>query len=177
MIPIERQSDADRYALNDLNVEHTEPFVSVCVEEEFEVMGRSSDDKFSVGEVKCGGTRLFNGSPVVEGDIRFSLIRPSPFAWTSSLEEDGWVYRRDNFISTSQTSEYGAAPFRNSCMSCKSRESMVSECEDTVRLDSFEIPPEKLRTFFETVSSKIEVLDTVTWTPPWECVGLEQLAS
>jgi hypothetical protein len=173
MMSIEGQSNADRDAFNDLNVEHTEPFRPVCVKEKFEVVAGSCDDKFSVGKVKTFASAFFDGSFVVESDICLSLIRPSPLTFTSSLEEDGGVYCRDNFISTSTTSEDRSAPLRDSGMSCKSRESMVSECEDTVRLDSFEIPPEKLLTFFKTVASKVEVLNTVTWTSPWKCVGFK----
>jgi hypothetical protein len=54
---------------------------------------------------------------------------------------------------------------------------MASECEYTVRSDSIDVPPQKLRTFFKTVSRKFVVLNTVTWAPPRKCVSFEPFAS
>jgi hypothetical protein len=172
MVPVESEGNTDWDAFNDLDIQHAQLLMGIRLKKETKVMTSPRYYQFPLGEGKLRGTGLGDGSFVVEGDVSFSLIRPSPCAFTS-FKEDGWVYRRDNFISTSQTLEYGTAPFRYSCMSSKSRESMVSECKDTVRSDSFEIPPEKLRTLFKLVSRKLVVLNTVTWAPPWKYVSFK----
>jgi hypothetical protein len=101
MVPVEGEGNTNGDTLDDLDIQHAQLLRGIRLKKQGKVMTSPRNYQFPLGKVELGTSRLFDSSFVVEGDVSLSLIRPSPCAFTS-FEEDGWVYRRDNFISTSQ---------------------------------------------------------------------------
>jgi hypothetical protein len=78
MVPVESEGNTDGDAFNDLDIQHAQLLMGVRLKKETKVMTRPCYYQFPLGKVELGTSRFFDSSFVVEGDVSFSLIRPSP---------------------------------------------------------------------------------------------------
>jgi hypothetical protein len=78
MVAVESECNANGDTLDDLDIQHTQLLRGIRLKKQAKVMTSPCYYQFSLGKVELWSSTLGESSLVVEGDVSFSLIRPSP---------------------------------------------------------------------------------------------------